>query len=62
MGNLKKKDFIKLAELIKARVDLPVYSRDIRLFIPELCEYLKTTNKDFKETEFKQLCGLKVEE
>ena len=56
MGNLTKKDFIAIAKLIKNRYNLPIYSRDIRLFIPELCEYLKTTNKDFKEDKFKELC------
>jgi hypothetical protein len=58
MGNLTKKDFIKIAKLIKNRYNLPIYSRDIRLFIPELCEYLKTTNGQFNEEAFKKACGV----
>lgn len=59
MGNLTKKDFIKIAEIIKDWKDnyhLP--DVNIKHLVFNLCEYLKTTNKDFKEDEFKRLCGV----
>lgn len=63
MGHLTKKDFEKIAEIIRENKDWAgrSYKLDVDYFIKDLCEYLKTTNGQFNETEFKRLCGV-VEE
>ena len=60
---MNKKDFGNIAEIIKnSRCNFKEDLHEFDLFIvADLCEYLKTTNKDFKEKEFKALCGLGVE-
>jgi hypothetical protein len=57
MRNLKKKDFVAIAEIINKNT---TFDFDILRdsFIYDLCEWLKTTNGQFKEKEFKALCGV----
>jgi hypothetical protein len=62
MGTLKKKDFEKIAKLINTyEKSLNQNGCTLSLFVSDLCEYLKTTNGQFKEKEFKALCGVQDE-
>jgi len=63
MGTLKKKDFEKIAKIIKDWKDnynLP--DVNIKHLVINLSEYLKTTNGQFKEKEFRLACGLQPTE
>ena len=57
MGNLTKKDFIKIAEIINdntSQIKEEIIIKES--FIYDLCKYLKTTNRQFNEREFKKKC------
>lgn len=67
MGQLKKTDFEKIAAIFKARRDLHLNNNPNKvtmcdLLARDLCDYLATTNGQFKRDEFLRLCGVEVEE
>jgi hypothetical protein len=62
MGNLKKTDFEKIAKIIKGlETSLNQNNCTTGIYLYDLCDYLATTNKDFKRNEFLKLCGVDEE-
>ena len=66
MGNLTKKDFEKIADIIKentqrytcADYEFDEDALELDGFVEDLSEFLVTTNKQFKKDDFMKACGV----
>jgi hypothetical protein len=56
--SVTQKDFKAIAQLIKNRANLPVYSQSVKYLAVELCEYFETQNAQFDRERFLKACGV----
>lgn len=53
-----QKDFRAIAQLIKARAGLPIYSQSVKYLAVDLCAYFEHENAKFNRERFLKACGV----